>query len=128
METRCTCTDGCASLIVTVPSRPHVRARECLLFFHKFMDGGIDAVRNPDFAFRADRNRVGLTELPQSPPSLSRRRKYLAVEIQAKNLPGESVSHINVLIANLKRTRQPSVLHFPNVIAVLIKDLNSLIL
>jgi len=35
---------------------------------------------------------AGLTELPQSPASLSRRCKYLAIEIQAKNLAGESVA------------------------------------
>src|SRR5262249_485475 len=98
-----------------------------LLFLHKFMDNGIDAVGNPYFACLVDRDRLGLTELPRSRANLPRRREHLAVEIQAKNLPGESVHHINVLIANLKRTRQSGVLHFPDVVSVLIKDLNSLI-
>src|SRR5712691_10072560 len=98
------------------------------LFPHKPMDGGIDGVGNPDVAFRADRNHVGFAELAEALAGLSRGGKHLAIEVQAQNLAGESVDHMNVSIADLKRTRQSGVLQFLQIVPVLIEDLDSLIL
>src|SRR3989442_9404287 len=82
---------------------------------------------------RASRSAVGLDLTPsisrstQSRPGFARRGKDLAIDVQAKNLAGESIHHMNVLIADLTRTRQPGVLQFLQVVPVLIKDLDSLI-
>src|SRR3977135_2895238 len=97
------------------------------LFPHEPMDGGIDGVGNPDVASRADRNHVGFAELTQSLAGLSRRGKHLAIQVQAQNLACESVHHMNVSIADLKRTRQPGVLQFLHVVPVLIEDLDCLL-
>src|SRR5882724_4152713 len=98
------------------------------LFPYEFLDSRVGGIGDPDVAFRADRDRVGFAELTRPAAGLARRGEDLAVEVQAQDVAGEPVHHVDVSIADLEGTRQPGVFQFPDVGSVLIEDLDPLVL
>src|SRR6185312_2399345 len=58
----------------------------------------------------------------------SDRRQNFSVQIQLEKLARESIDHVDIFLADIQRARQARVLNFANVFAILVENLDSLIL
>src|SRR5580698_3433260 len=86
------------------------------------------SIGDVDLSPGADRNKVSFPEFTQTFSRFSRHGQNLAAQIHFQELARESVHHKYVLVADLKRAGQSGILHLFKERAVLVENLNSLIL
>src|SRR4051812_39638800 len=109
---------------------PSIRFFRSRLFLHELLHRAIHGIGNVNVALGAHGNEVRLAEFSPGARSawLSNRSENFSLQVHLQKLPRETVDHIDVLFADVQRTRQSGVLHFADVLTVLIENLDSLIL
>src|SRR6476660_1288286 len=99
------------------PTSAPRRARRTL-FLYKLLHRRVDAVRDVNVPLGAHGNEVGLAEFTDAGSRLSGRCENPSLQIQPEKLAGETVDHVDVLIADRQRARQTGVFHFPDELSV----------
>ena len=71
---------------------------------------------------------MSFRELADALAQLANRRENFAVQIQLQELPRETVGDPNVLVADDQTAGEAAILVLPDIVSILVKDLNPLIL
>src|SRR5579872_4379492 len=71
---------------------------------------------------------MSLSEFADSIPQLADRRHNIPLHIQLQQLARKTVSDPNIFVSNDQAARQAAILMLPDILSVLVKDLNPLIL
>src|SRR5581483_9754560 len=100
------------------------------LFLDELLHGAIDGIGDVDLTLGAHGDEVGFAELAPCPRRswLAHGGQDLSIQVQPQQLAGESIDHIDVLAADIKRAGQTRILDLADVLSIRIENLDALIL
>src|SRR5262249_48940217 len=97
-------------------------------FLHELLYSAIHAVGHPELTLRADGDEVRFAELADAVAGLANDREHFALEIELQHLTREAVHHEDRVLTDVEAARQSCELHLTDERALVVEDLNALVL
>src|SRR6185369_15907800 len=98
------------------------------LLLHELDERRVDGIGDEDLVLLTDGDHVGLAELARPLARLPHRGQDFPIQVEPQDLTREAVDHVHVLAADVETAWQPLVLDLSDELAVLVEELDSLVL